>query len=100
MQKSGELFGATAFAYYIERMAKLFSASFRYLPDRIRKLDINLLVIDQVHYGGATIAEHLGIPFITLANALLVNREDGIPSPVMLWPFDPSPAGIERNREG
>jgi hypothetical protein len=27
-------------------------------------------------YGGSTIAEPLGLPFISLANALLLNRED------------------------
>ncbi|HTF65588.1 MAG TPA: nucleotide disphospho-sugar-binding domain-containing protein [Edaphobacter sp.] len=100
MQKTGELSGQAAFTYYVERMVLFFSTSFRYLPELIRREKIDLLVIDQVHYGGATIAEHMGIPFVSLANALLVNREDVIPPPVMLWPFDPSPAGIERNRKG
>jgi MGT family glycosyltransferase len=100
MQKTGELSGQAAFAYYVERMILFFSTSFRYLPELIRREKLDLLVIDQVHYGGATIAEHMGIPFVSLANALLVNREDVIPPPVMLWPFDPSPAGIDRNRKG
>ena len=99
-QKIGELSGAAAFAHYVERMVLLFSTSFQYLPELIRKENLDLLVIDQVHFGGATLAEHLGIPFVSLANALLVNREDVIPPPVMLWPFDPSPTGIERNRKG
>jgi zeaxanthin glucosyltransferase len=100
MQKIAELSGSAAFAYYVERMVLFFKTSFRDLPELIRRERIDLLVIDQVQYGGATIAEHLGIPFVSLANALLVNREDVIPPPVMLWPFDPSPAGIERNRKG
>jgi zeaxanthin glucosyltransferase len=100
MKKIAELSGPAAFAYYVERMALFFQTSFRDLPDLIQKEAIDLLIIDQVHYGGATIAEHLGIPFVSLANALPVNREDVIPPPVMLWPFDPSPAGIERNRKG
>jgi zeaxanthin glucosyltransferase len=100
MQKIAELSGSAAFAYYVERMVLFFRTSFRDLPELIRRERIDLLVIDQVQYGGATIAEHLGIPFVSLANALLVNREDVIPPPVMLWPFDPSPAGIERNRKG
>jgi hypothetical protein len=81
-------------------MVPFFSTSFRDLPKLISREEIDLLVVDQVQYGGATIAEHLGIPFISLANALLVNREDVIPPPVMLWPFDPTPDGIERNRKG
>jgi zeaxanthin glucosyltransferase len=100
MKKIAELSGPAAFAYYVERMVLFFSTSFRDLPALIRREKIDLLVVDQVQYGGATIAEYLGIPFISLANALLVNREDVIPPPVMLWPFDPTPAAIERNRKG
>jgi zeaxanthin glucosyltransferase len=99
-QKIGELSGPAAFAHYVERMVLFFRASFRDLPELIQRERIDLLVIDQVQYGGATIAEHLGIPFVSLANALLVNREEVIPPPIMLWPFDPSPYGIERNRKG
>jgi zeaxanthin glucosyltransferase len=100
MTKMAELSGSAAFAYYVERMALFFQTSFRDLPDLIQNEAIDLLIIDQVQYGGATIAEHLGIPFVSLACALPVNREDVIPPPVMLWPLDPSPAGIERNRKG
>jgi UDP:flavonoid glycosyltransferase YjiC (YdhE family) len=88
-QKIGELSGPTAFANYVERMVLFFRVSFRDLPELIRRERIDLLVIDQVLYGGATIAEHLGLPFISLANALLLNREEVIPPPVMLWPSTP-----------
>jgi len=81
-------------------MATFFTASFRHLPTLLQKENFDLLLIDQVHYVGATLAEHLGIPFVSLANALLVNREDGIPPPIMLWPYELSPAAIERNRQG
>lgn len=100
MKKIAELSGPAAFAYYVERMALFFSTSFRDLPELILREKVDLLVVDQVQYGGGTIAEHLGIPFISLANALLVNREDVIPPPVMLWPFEASPEGIKRNRKG
>lgn len=100
MKKIAELSGSAAFAYYVERMALFFSTSFRDLPELILREKIDLLIVDQVHYGGGTIAEYLGIPFISLANALLVNREDVIPPPVMLWPFEASPEGIARNRKG
>jgi zeaxanthin glucosyltransferase len=81
-------------------MVLFFRTSFRDLPELIVRENIELFVIDQVQYGGATIAEHLGIPFLSLANALLVNREDVIPPPIMLWPYDPTPAGIDGNRKG
>jgi zeaxanthin glucosyltransferase len=100
MQKTAELSGAAAFAHYVERMMLLFRTGFKELPDLLRNEHLDLLVVDQVLYAGATLAEHLDLPFISLANALLVNREDLIPPPIMLWPFDTSKAAIERNRKG
>jgi zeaxanthin glucosyltransferase len=100
MAKVAELSGPVAFAYYVERMALFFKTSFRDLPSLIRSEKIDLLIVDQVYYCGATLAEHLGIPFVSLANALLVNREDVIPAPIFPWSYDPSSAGIERNRKG
>jgi UDP:flavonoid glycosyltransferase YjiC (YdhE family) len=100
VQKIGELSGPAAFGFYVERMVQLFRTSFRDLPDLLREENLDLLVIDQLQYGGATIAEHVGIPFVSLANALLVNREDVIPPSVTLWPFDESLSAIERNSKG
>jgi len=100
MEKAAGLAGPSAFANYLERMMLLFRTGFKHLPALMRQEQLDLFIVDQVHYAGATLAEHLKIPFISLANALLVNRADVIPPPVMLWPFDPSQAGIERNRKG
>lgn len=100
MQKTAELSGPAAFAHYVQRMVTLFRSGFRDLPELLRGEALDLLIVDQVHYAGATLAEHVGVPFVSLANALLVNREDVIPPPVMLWPFDSSEAGIARNRKG
>ena len=100
MRQTAELSGPAAFAHYVERMKKFFRAGFRDLPGLLLKQKLDLLIIDQVHYGGATLAEHLQIPFITLANALLVNREPTIPPPVTLWPHSTSEAAIARNLQG
>lgn len=98
--KIGDLSGTAAFKYYLERMSLLFRTSFEYLPELLRRAKQDLLIVDQAHYGGSTIAEHLNLPFVSLANALLLNREDIIPPPIMLWGFDDSQDGIERNRKG
>ena len=100
LQRTAELSGPAAFAHYVERMVLFFAAGFRELPELLRAQKIDLLVVDQVHYAGATLAEHLGLPFITLANALLVNREPTIPPPVTLWPYDISEAAVARNAQG
>ena len=100
MKTIGELSGPPAMAFYIERMTTLLQASFKNLPDLITRESLNLLVIDQLFPGASTIADHLHLPFVSLANALHVNREPTIPPPLFTWPYDPSPAGIERNAKG
>jgi zeaxanthin glucosyltransferase len=100
MEKIAALSGQPAFAYYVERMMTLFRAGFRDLPETLRRESLDLLIADQVYFAADTLAMHLEVPFVSLANALLINREDVIPPPAMLWPYDDSPAGQERNCKG
>lgn len=58
----------------------------RELPRAIDALGIDALIADQMEAAGALVAEGLGLPFVSVACALPVNREPGIPLPVM--PFD------------
>ena len=44
-----------------------------------------MLLVDQTEPGGGTVAEHLGLPFITICNALLLNREPAVPPPFTPW---------------
>ncbi len=46
---------------------------------------VNLLIIDQGSAGGASVAEHLGVPFVSVANALMFNMESGIPPMMFAW---------------
>lgn len=58
----------------------------RELPRTIDALGIDALIADQMEAAGGLVAEGLGLPFVSVACALPVNREPGIPLPVM--PFD------------
>lgn len=100
MKKTGELTGPEAMAYYVERMIRLMEASFSDLPERLRAADLDLVVVDQLFPGAATVADHAHLPFISLAAALPVNREETIPPPTLPWLYDPSLAGIARNAQG
>jgi MGT family glycosyltransferase len=100
LRKAAELTEEAAHAYYIERTMALFRTGFEELPQLIHKERLDLLVVDQAHYHGSTLAEHLRLPFVSLANALPVNREDSVPPWNMLWPHETSEAAIERNRLG
>lgn len=51
----------------------------REVPNLIRERGIDILIVDQIEPAGATVAEFLGLPFITACNALAFNRESDIP---------------------
>jgi MGT family glycosyltransferase len=62
----------------------------RELPAAFERLRIDAVLGDQMEAAGALAAEALGLPFVSVACALPVNREPGVPLPVM--PFDWSPS--------
>ena len=47
----------------------------RELPDAIRAAGVEALLVDQMEPAGGAVAERLGLPFITVCNALLINRD-------------------------
>ena len=67
-------------------MAATTSMLCRELPTAFEQLGIDAVLADQMEAAGGMVAESLGLPFISVACALPVNRERGIPLPVM--PFD------------
>lgn len=76
----------------ITDMAQATTMLCRELPAAIGALHIDALIGDQMEAAGGLVAESMGLPFVSVACALPVNREPGIPLPVM--PFDWS--GSER----
>jgi len=62
----------------------------RELPRAIEQLGIDALVADQMEAAGGLVAEGLGLPFVSVACALPVNREPNVPLPVMPFGFEDS----------
>lgn len=67
----------------IQDMARSTAMLCQALPEAIDQLCIDVLLADQMEAAGGLVAEALGMPFISIACALPVNREPGIPLPVM-----------------
>lgn len=61
------------------------------LPGAVTALGIDALICDQMEAAGGLVAEALGLPFVSVACALPVNREPGVPLAVMpfKWGEDP-----------
>jgi len=62
----------------------------RELPAALRELQVDALIADQMEAAGGLVAESIGMPFISVACALPVNREPGIPLPVMPFIYENS----------
>jgi MGT family glycosyltransferase len=66
----------------IERKATML---FRDAPAAIRDEGIDALIVDQIEMAGGTVAEYLGLPFVSAAAALPVNLDTSVPPCTMPW---------------
>ncbi|MCW6508676.1 glycosyltransferase [Lichenifustis flavocetrariae] len=70
------------------------------LPEACRARRVDGIITDQLEPAGGLVAAHLGLPFVSVANALPIRRDPTLPPPFTDWPYDPSPQGLRRNRGG
>jgi zeaxanthin glucosyltransferase len=80
----------------IRDMARQTDLLCRVLPQTFAALRIDVVIADQMEAAGGLVAQALGIPFISVACALPVNREAGLPLAVMPFGFDDSEAAFTR----
>jgi MGT family glycosyltransferase len=66
----------------IERKAMML---FRDAPAAIRDEGIDALIVDQIEMAGGTVAEYLGLPFVSAAAALPVNLDTSVPPCTLPW---------------
>ncbi|HEX8406930.1 MAG TPA: glycosyltransferase [Duganella sp.] len=65
------------------------------LPAALQALRIDALLGDQMEAAAGLVAEAVGMPFISVACALPVNREPGVPLPVMPFEFGTSERSLQ-----
>jgi len=69
----------------------------REAPGVLRSLKVDAVLADQMEPAGALVAEHLGLPFVSIACALPFNREPLVPLPVMPWRYRATDWGEQLN---
>jgi len=72
----------------------------RLLPQALKDLAVDGLLVDQNMVAGGTVADHLGLPYLTVCPALHWNEEMGVPPPFTGWSYSESPWARIRNRLG
>jgi MGT family glycosyltransferase len=74
----------------------------REIPPRAKAAKIDALVIDQLQFQGRAIADHLGVPFVSVSCTLVLNRDLDFRAPPPFLPWDYAGSGWQRalNRVG
>jgi MGT family glycosyltransferase len=99
-QELGRLKGLTALRAGLRRFVRNATMILRDAPGAIRDAGVDALIVDQIEMAGGTVAEHLGIPFVSAAVALPVNLDASAPSVTFPWSHGFGPATRFRNRLG
>src|SRR5579859_2860513 len=100
LRQLGRLKGLAGLRFTIRAIRKTTEMICRDAPDTIRSAGIDCLLVDQTEPAGGTVAEHLRLPFVTICNALALNREPTVPPAFTNWRWSESPFAILRNRAG
>jgi zeaxanthin glucosyltransferase len=81
----GKLSELAAMRFTLERVKNTARMTFRDSPQAIREAKIDALLIDETDMSG-TVAEHLGIPFVSIAIVPPFLDDDGVPPFYFGWP--------------
>lgn len=96
----GRLSGLAALRFTVRAIAKTTEMICRDAPKAVLDAGVDMLLVDQTEPAGGCVAEHLRMPFVTLCNALALNREPDVPPPFSPWNYRKSALARMRNRFG
>src|SRR3954468_7993425 len=94
----GELRGLAALKFLLAYYPLKARMVFREGPEALRRAGIDLLIVDQVDVAWACVADRIGMPFVTVSNALILNHEPAVPPFFTPWPYRDSLPARMRNR--
>jgi len=96
----GKLNGSEALRYTVNTLRNGAAVLLRDAPKMIKETGVEALLVDQASPEGGTIADFLGIPFITICSAVVLNRDETVPPNFTNWSYNLTWWGQLRNRVG
>ena len=100
LTEMGKLSGLAALRYNLKTLPKTSAIVLKEATTAIKKAGVEALLVDQFLLEGGTVAEMLNLPFVTVCNGLMLNREPNIPPIVTTWQYSPTWKGRLRNQIG
>jgi zeaxanthin glucosyltransferase len=70
------------------------------VPNICRELAVDGIIADQLVAAAGTVAEHAGLPFVTVCTAIPWNEDSGVPPLYTTWRYAEGPLARMRNRLG
>jgi zeaxanthin glucosyltransferase len=81
------LSGHKAFRHTRDGLTRGIGVLIRQVPAMLRDDRIELMLVDQVSMGGGTASELAGLPFLTICDALMVDRDELVPPFFTSWRY-------------
>jgi len=100
LQNIGRRKGWDALRFSIGEISRTTDMLCRDAPAALKKAGIEFLLVDQTEPAGGILAKYLRLPFVTICNALAMNREIDVPPPSVDWSYRMDELGRLRNRVG
>ena len=97
-EELGRLKGRRGLEYTLQALCNAIDAMVTDAPSAIQEAGVDALVLDQFEMSGSTLAEHLQLPYVHLANALMANTEASVPPFNVGWGIGGGPLALLRNR--
>jgi MGT family glycosyltransferase len=94
------LSGYKAFRHTRDSIIRGIGVIIRQVPAMLREDNVELMLVDQVSMGGGTASELAGMPFLTICDALMVNRDELAPPFFTNWAYRSDRIGRLRNWAG
>jgi zeaxanthin glucosyltransferase len=98
-RRLGELNGLATFRFTVDRVKNTARMILRDGPEAVRNANLDAMLIDEADMGG-TVAEHLGLPFVSIAFFPPLIRDDRIPPFCFGWHAGQGLLSRLRNRLG
>lgn len=99
-RKLSQLDGEAAVQFSFEALSEVLRTSLDQLPATIAAAGIDVLVMDATLYYLGLVPMHLGIPYVHVSPGLPLDLSGATPPRFFGWPFETTPAALERNRAG
>jgi UDP:flavonoid glycosyltransferase YjiC (YdhE family) len=84
-EELGPLKGLAAVRRVLRGIQRKATMLFREAPTSFRDEGVDCLIVDQIELAGGTVAEHLGLPFVSVAAALPINLDPNVPPVHLPW---------------